>query len=93
MTFHDLQEIKTAEFNEPKGWCAVELVDTYGSDPLDLLYDDMDDENGKNKTNSRKMFSRPIRTNLLQISVLSMHQNGKGTLFFLALLHFLYNGL
>lgn len=78
MTFHDLQEIKTAEFHEPKGWCSVELVDPYGSDPLDLLYDDMEDENDMDKKNSRTMLSRPIRTNLLQICILSMHQNGKG---------------
>jgi len=83
MTFHDLQEIKTAEFHEPKGWCSIGLIETYGSDPLDLLYDE---ENVKTRaTNRREMLSRPIRTNLLQICILSMHQNGKGMLIYLFL--------
>jgi anaphase-promoting complex subunit 10 len=87
MTTHDLVEIKTVEFHEPKGWCSIELFDEYGSDPLDLLYDDMDDvmeqEKRNNKTRSTRqqrlqLMKRPVRTNFLQVSVLSMHQNGKG---------------
>mmetsp|Transcript_61248 Transcript_61248/g.181133 ORF Transcript_61248/g.181133 Transcript_61248/m.181133 type:complete len:238 (-) Transcript_61248:10-723(-) len=48
MTFHDLEEIQTADLNEPVGWCSVPLYRTLGDDPLDgddeLDDDDNDDE-------------------------------------------------
>ena len=88
MTTHELTEIKVIELHEPKGWCSVELVDTFGSDPLDFFPDDLDDENDQDTKSPRKKITpqqrlqylkRPIRTNFLQVCVLQMHQNGKGT--------------
>lgn len=83
MTFHDLEEIKTAELNEPVGWCSIPLYRLPGEDPLDDdIDDDDDDQNDSDESGSRPILSgkrRPIRTHFVQICVASMHQNGRDT--------------
>ena len=56
------------EFIEPVGWCIIPL--TAPPDPLD---DDEDLQPGE--TRGRRV----VRTHLIQISVISMHQNGRDT--------------
>jgi anaphase-promoting complex subunit 10 len=56
------------EFQEPVGWCIIPL--TAPPDPLDD-----DDELDPGGHSSR----RPVRTHLIQISIISMHQNGRDT--------------
>mmetsp|Transcript_22121 Transcript_22121/g.27134 ORF Transcript_22121/g.27134 Transcript_22121/m.27134 type:complete len:268 (-) Transcript_22121:2459-3262(-) len=77
ITFHDLEEIKEVELNEPVGWVSVPLQAE--RDPLD---DDEEEENEDNVDSSiqqRRRQRRPVRTHLMQICVVSMHQNGRDT--------------
>jgi anaphase-promoting complex subunit 10 len=57
------------ELNEPVGWCIIPL--TAPPDPLD------DDE--EIVSSATEMSKRIVRTHLIQISVISMHQNGRDT--------------
>lgn len=59
------------EFHEPVGWCIIPL--TAPPDPLDD--DDDDAAAAGQQTRSRRV----VRTHLIQISVISMHQNGRDT--------------
>lgn len=81
ITFHDLEEIKVVDLNEPVGWVSVPLHAE--PDPLDDNYEDDDDEDenmninnqeNQDENNKRK---KPLRTFLLQVCVVSMHQNGR----------------
>ena len=72
LTFHDLEEIKVVELNEPVGWCSVHL--TGGLDPLD----EIDEVDGKNSEQQASQKS-PVRTHFIQIYIVSMHQNGRDT--------------
>eukprot|EP00934_Nitzschia_sp_Nitz4_P008278 Nitzschia sp. Nitz4//scaffold11_size288233//144615//145424//NITZ4_000773-RA/size288233-processed-gene-0.226-mRNA-1//-1//CDS//3329534071//8268//frame0 len=56
------------ELTEPHGWCIIPL-----SAPPDPLDPPEDDEEGAPVT------QRLLRTHLIQISILSMHQNGRDT--------------
>ena len=94
MTFHDLEEIKEVELNDPVGWVSVPLHAE--KDPLVDDDDDDDDDNDdddehdsendkdndndvkmKNKKNKKKKKQKPLRTFLLQICIVTMHQNGR----------------
>ncbi len=59
------------ELNEPVGWCIIPL--TAPPDPLD----DEEDEEEDNEASRRKQ--RLVRTHMIQISIISMHQNGRDT--------------
>ncbi len=75
ITFHDLEEIKEVELNEPVGWVSVPLYAE--PDPLDGDEDEDDDENENENSQNRRR--KPVRTFLLQVCVVSMHQNGRDT--------------
>lgn len=67
MTLQDLQTLSIVELSEPVGWCIIPLEAP--PDPLD-----------NTEENENLMLApMPIRTHLVQISVLSMHQNGRDT--------------
>jgi len=80
-TFHDLEEIKVVEMNEPTGWVSVPLHAK--ADPLDDRIHEYDDDLSLNKRRHEeremRLRSRPLRTNLIQICILSMAQNGRDT--------------
>jgi anaphase-promoting complex subunit 10 len=57
------------EFNEPVGWCIIPL--TAPPDPLD----DEDEDIASEQSRSRRI----VRTHLVQIQMISMHQNGRDT--------------
>jgi anaphase-promoting complex subunit 10 len=65
------------EFQEPVGWCIIPL--TAPPDPLDDDEDELESSatggGGGHTTNPRRL----VRTHLIQISVISMHQNGRDT--------------
>lgn len=67
------------ELNEPVGWCIIPL--TAPPDPLDD--DDEEDEEDENDDGAEeqksKRIHRLVRTHMIQISVISMHQNGRDT--------------
>jgi anaphase-promoting complex subunit 10 len=75
ITFHDLEEIKEVELNEPVGWVSVPLYAE--PDPLDE--DDDNDVDMDMNSESRNRRRKPVRTYLLQVCVVSMHQNGRDT--------------
>lgn len=79
MTSQDLQPATTElEFQEPVGWCVVPLC--AGPDPLDVYGGDGGaNDDDKNNTTAPQQRQQCIRTHLLRISVLSMHQNGRDT--------------
>lgn len=81
VTFHDLEEIKVVEMHEPSGWVSVPLHAK--ADPLDDDLNDCDDDlipnNKRMEERERKLKSRPLRTHLIQICILSMAQNGRDT--------------
>lgn len=62
-SLHDLVDLTTVELNEPNGWIVIEL-----SEPNFTSEDGFVDEDKKY-----------LRTHLLQVKVLSMHQNGRDT--------------
>mmetsp|Transcript_14356 Transcript_14356/g.26957 ORF Transcript_14356/g.26957 Transcript_14356/m.26957 type:complete len:323 (+) Transcript_14356:112-1080(+) len=84
-TFHDLEEIKVVEMNEPTGWVSVPLHAKI--DPLDDVLNDCcgggeDDFLSNDKRveeRERKLKSRPLRAHLIQICILTMAQNGRDT--------------
>ena len=69
MTHHDLVEVRVVELNEPVGWVTIPL--SAPPDPLDLL----DDVNGERKLCE----TGPLRAHFIQITIISMHQNGRDT--------------
>lgn len=75
ITFHELEEVKVVELNEPIGWVSVPLYaepDPFEDDDEDNNMEN-DSENDENKNRKRK----PLRTYLLQVCIVSMHQNGR----------------
>jgi len=74
MTTQDLVpaifEASLVELNEPVGWCIIPL--TSPPDPLDCITEDIP-ESGVPRSR------RIVRTHLIQIEVVSMHQNGRDT--------------
>ena len=84
-TFHDLEEVKCVELNEPQGWCSIPLYRLPGDDPLDDvddedLLDGPDADDGYNPAAGPLSGKRmPLRTHFVQISISSMHQNGRDT--------------
>jgi anaphase-promoting complex subunit 10 len=69
------------ELNDPVGWCIIPL--TAPPDPLDDEEDeeeeDNEDDDEDNDEQKSKRKHRLVRTHLIQISVISMHQNGRDT--------------
>ena len=75
------------EFHEPNGWCIIPLRST--PDPLDSNHpdnngDDNDDPMDQDGTSdddfeSSSKRNHSVRTHLIQISILHMHQNGRDT--------------
>ena len=77
VTFHDLEEIKVIEMNEPVGWITVPLYAAV--DPLD---DDLEldkEEELEDEEKERERRRKPLRTHFIQICILSMSQNGRDT--------------
>mmetsp|Transcript_37751 Transcript_37751/g.76817 ORF Transcript_37751/g.76817 Transcript_37751/m.76817 type:complete len:176 (-) Transcript_37751:53-580(-) len=84
MTFHDLEEVKCVDLNEPNGWCSIPLYKLPGDDPLDDI--DEEDVDGADKNDGYDPLAgplsgkrMPLRTHFIQVSVVSMHQNGRDT--------------
>lgn len=87
MTTHDLAPAiyppnTVVEFNEPVGWCIIPL--TAPPDPLDVEEDDPPDDtihgpHPRSAALSSQHHQRLVRTHLIQISIISMHQNGRDT--------------
>ena len=86
MTFHDLEEIKEVDLNEPVGWVSVPLhaeKDPLVDESEDEDDESEDDENQNNdvdmekKKKKKEKQLKPLRTFLLQVCVVSMHQNGR----------------
>lgn len=74
MTIQDLRPaVIPVDLNEPVGWCIVPL--TAPTDPL-LLQEEEEDDVPENEDNESL---NPVRAHLIQISILSMHQNGRDT--------------
>lgn len=70
------------ELNEPVGWCIIPLQAP--PDPLDELVDEEEDEDNENNDadaeDKAKFKQRAlVRTHMIQICILSMHQNGRDT--------------
>lgn len=88
-TYHNLEEVRTVDVREPCGWCTIPLWRKWGEDVLDNVLDpdaatadeskegDAIDGKGKNRVPLWKR--KPMRTHLVQICILSMHQNGRDT--------------
>jgi anaphase-promoting complex subunit 10 len=88
MTNHDLMPAilpanTLVEFQEPVGWCIVPLqrapdpLEDDGSDEEEEEEDDeMDDDEDPSRKNHPK---RVVKAHLIQISILSQHQNGRDT--------------
>ena len=82
-TFHNLEEVRTVELREPRGWCVIPLWRRWGEDVLDSILDPEGDIGG-DEDNRRKhkvphWKRKPLRTHFVQIGVTSMHQNGRDT--------------
>lgn len=75
MTTQELEEIKNVELQQPVGWICIPLFTVPGDDPLDAFLV----EGMKNKNEEDELKRNPMRTNVLQIRILQMHQNGKDT--------------
>jgi len=75
MTLHELETVLLVELSEPVGWCILPIEAP--PDPLD--YFDDDNTNNNHDENTKSTHHRPIRTHLIQITVLTMHQNGRDT--------------
>lgn len=74
MTTQDLvpaiYSASVVEVNEPVGWCIIPLASP--PDPLDDITEDLP-ESGIPRSR------RIVRTHLIQIEIISMHQNGRDT--------------
>ena len=87
VTFHDLEEVKVIEMNEPVGWISVPLYAE--EDPLDDVDGDgLENDNGgglggdddeKEREKEKERRRKPLRTHFIQICILSMAQNGRDT--------------
>jgi anaphase-promoting complex subunit 10 len=62
-TQHDLVDISAIELHEPVGWCQINLSS--------------ENSNASASGESAVTDREPLRTHLLQVRILSMHQNGK----------------
>lgn len=69
MGYHTLRETRTMEFNEPKGWRYFDLTQQLGPYPLGS------DREIEERRRGTKLFD----TRLIQLQILSNHQNGKDT--------------
>jgi len=86
-TFHNLEEVRTVDVREPCGWCTIPLWRKWGEDPLDNVLDpggggDLGSEQDEAARGSKGVplwKRKPLRTHLVQICILSMHQNGRDT--------------
>ena len=76
------------EFQEPVGWCIVPLKaaqdpledgDDEDGDDSDDEEDDDDEDNENSAGNNKKRMQRYVKAHLIQISILSQHQNGRDT--------------
>jgi anaphase-promoting complex subunit 10 len=65
MTLQELQTVLVVDLSEPVGWCIL---------PLEAPPDPLDDDD-----ESSSRIPLPIRTHLIQITILTMHQNGRDT--------------
>jgi len=66
MTIQDLRNVTgSVQLHEPVGWCILPLAAP--ADPLNAMREDSED------------FPNPVRTHLVEISILAMHQNGRDT--------------
>ena len=85
-TFHNLEEVRTVDVREPCGWVTIPLWRKWGEDVLDNILDpamgdEKDDEDTGDGRRARvpPWKRKPLRTHLVQICILSMHQNGRDT--------------
>jgi len=83
-TFHNLEEVRTIDVREPCGWCTIPLWRKWGEDVLDNILDPEgeggEDEIVDGRRKNVPLWKRkPMRTHLVQICILSMHQNGRDT--------------
>lgn len=62
-TQHDLVDISAIELQEPVGWCQINLCS--------------ENSNANASGEGAQADREPLRTHLLQVRILSMHQNGK----------------
>lgn len=76
--FHDLEEIKTLETPEPKGWEKITFTEEF----QDFQWVSHKKKNGqkiKKQVVVTKQIPGDILTNLIQIAILDNHQQGKDT--------------
>lgn len=86
-TFHNLEEVRTVDVREPCGWVTIPLWRKWGEDVLDNILDpELGEENGAEddvgdgrRARVPPWRRKPMRTHLVQICILSMHQNGRDT--------------
>mmetsp|Transcript_4481 Transcript_4481/g.7954 ORF Transcript_4481/g.7954 Transcript_4481/m.7954 type:complete len:352 (+) Transcript_4481:75-1130(+) len=84
-TFHNLEEVRTIDVREPCGWCTIPLWRKWGEDVLDNILDPETGEGAEDeivdgrRTKVPLWKRKPMRTHLVQICILSMHQNGRDT--------------
>ena len=71
--FHDLKEVQTLELEEPNGWVDI-VLNSIDSDKKTSEGDDVEDNDDANEKQSNG-----IRTNMIQLAILSNHQNGRDT--------------
>lgn len=73
MTIQDLKDVTgSVDLHEPVGWCILPL--SAPPDPLEeMTLQSTDQEEDDDDCN------RPIKTHLVEISILAMHQNGRDT--------------
>lgn len=69
-SLHDLLDVASFELNEPVGWVTVNLIDPCCASK---------DSQGNAIQSDFNNDSTCLRTHLLQIKILSMHQNGRDT--------------
>ena len=70
-TMHDLADVTAVELHKPIGWCQIRLRSPGArAKSADADADGADEEEEEEE---------PLRTHLLQVRVLSMHQGGKDT--------------
>ncbi len=86
-TFHNLEDVRTVDVREPCGWVTIPLWRKWGEDVLDNILDpDLGEEHGADddvgdgrRARVPPWKRKPMRTHLVQICILSMHQNGRDT--------------
>lgn len=70
--FHDLREVCSMELEEPNGWIDIALSSASPND-------NESDAAAATPISSETRGNRGIRTNMIQLAILSNHQNGKDT--------------